>query len=58
MLTSDTVRKEAFRMVVEMSPWEIDKDDAEEMKRVLFYTCGIVDMADRVCDMLEEKGGD
>ena len=57
MLTSDTVRKEAFQLMVEMSPWEIDKGDTDEMTRQIFYMCGIIDMAQTICKRLEENGG-
>lgn len=57
MITPDQVCKEAFQLMVEMSPWEIDKGEADEMTRQVFYMCGIIDMAQTICKRMEEKDG-
>ena len=36
-MNADEIRKYALKIIVDQVPWEIDKDDTEEMKRTLYY---------------------
>ena len=54
-MTSNDVRKKAFELITEVSPWEAEKGDAEEMTRQACYMCGIIDMAEAVCRMMDGK---
>lgn len=53
-MTPDEVRKEALNLITDVSPWEIKGGDAETSVRTLFYISGIVDMAQEICERMEE----
>ena len=54
-MTPNDIRKAANRMIIELCPWEIDKNDTTEVQRTLFYICGLVDMAEEICKKMEAE---
>ena len=53
-MTPDDVRKEALNLITDISPWEIKEGNTDEITRVLFYISGLVDMAQAICEKMEE----
>ena len=54
-MTADDVRKEALNLITDISPWEIKEGNTDEITRVLFYISGVVDMAQAICEKMEEN---
>lgn len=54
-MTPNDIRKAANQMIVEVSPWEIREENTVEVQRMLFYFCGIVDMAETICKLMEKE---
>lgn len=54
-MTPDEVRKEALNLIADTLPWEITTGDTEQITRVLFYISGVVDVAQAICEKLEEE---
>lgn len=54
-MTPNDIRRAQNKLIVEQCPWEIATSDTTDMVRTLYYICGLVDMTETICEMMEGK---
>lgn len=54
-MTLNDIRKATNQMIIEQCPWEISAENIAEVHRTIFYFCGLIDMAEEICKLMEKE---